>query len=1154
LTTLAVTLLLLALISCKKSPSPEEIPTLLSARTLGLAWLEESNYEDARGAFQTVIDMAPDEALGYANIGIIEMRLSKYEEAERYFRQALEREPDEPSVKLNLAELYFQSDRSEEAVTLLEESMQTTPGHAPSLFRLGQFYMEPGASNLLEKAIPFFSKVVELQPANPMARLYLIEALLRAERGQEAQTHLEAIARILPELQPDARSFHEAALAQIRSNQQGAALSSAIILHNLLKATPFYSAGVTALRGSSGTLMGFTVTDFSPAISTPASQEGHAAEAINFVDITQSLGIAFPAEGEEEPVLAVADYDHDGDQDIYWTKGAGEFLLLNDSTGFRNILADNALSSNSAVNHAWFADYDNDGFLDLLLSGEKDSRLFRNVGVGQFEDVTESAGLNTISPSSKSLFADFDHDGDIDIYILNQSRNVFLRNNLDGTFQKIEPQQNLAVETRGSIDGAFADFDNDGDLDLYLVNTNGNDALYTNLRQGYFADIADSAGLGGLTGFVSVAAGDVDNDGAIDLLLTGEGTKLFLNNGDGTYRAGDDILPVQPTFAANDAGFLDFDNDGFLDIIFSGQEGLRLLLNDRKAGFQDISTKLPEVGAACYQTIPFDIDNDGDQDLAVSTEAGLRIFRNDGGNANRYLKLQLVGVRTGSGKNNHFGIGSMLEVGAGDLYQMRVVSEPVMHIGLGHREKADVVRVIWPNGTPQNMINLESDQFFVEEQVLKGSCAFLYAWNGERFELVTDVLWRSALGMPLGIMGGETQYAFANASSDYFKLPGDAVLPRDGKYTIQITEELWETAYVDKLQLFTVAHPDSVDIFVDETFIPPPIPPLDVYTTSEMRRPVSAVDETGKDVLPFIVAPDEIYLGDFSSDIFQGTTRLHDLILDLGDLRGEETIRLFLHGWFFPSDASINVAVAQMSNFKSVFPYLQVRNSEGEWQTVIPNMSFPMGKSKHQVIDLSGKFLTGDYRIRIRTTLEIYWDHIFFSTEGKKHDFEFTELAMERADLHFRGFSRSYRKSENGPHWFDYNDVTTEQKWRDLLGSYTRFGDVKSLLKESDDMYVIMNAGDEITIDFDAGSARPLPEGWRRDFIIYTDGWVKDGDLNTAHGRTVEPLPFQSMSSYPYGDDEAYPDDPEHREYLRKYNTRVVTTERFKSEIRESVD
>jgi hypothetical protein len=213
-----------------------------------------------------------------------------------------------------------------------------------------------------------------------------------------------------------------------------------------------------------------------------------------------------------------------------------------------------------------------------------------------------------------------------------------------------------------------------------------------------------------------------------------------------------------------------------------------------------------------------------------------------------------------------------------------------------------------------------------------------------------------------------------------------------------------------------------------------------------------------------------------------------------------------------------------------------------------------MGKSKHQVIDLSGKFLTGDYRIRIRTTLEIYWDHIFFSTEGKKHDFEFTELAMERADLHFRGFSRSYRKSENGPHWFDYNDVTTEQKWRDLLGSYTRFGDVKSLLKESDDMYVIMNAGDEITIDFDAGSARPLPEGWRRDFIIYTDGWVKDGDLNTAHGRTVEPLPFQSMSSYPYGDDEAYPDDPEHREYLRKYNTRVVTTERFKSEIRESVD
>jgi hypothetical protein len=105
---------------------------------------------------------------------------------------------------------------------------------------------------------------------------------------------------------------------------------------------------------------------------------------------------------------------------------------------------------------------------------------------------------------------------------------------------------------------------------------------------------------------------------------------------------------------------------------------------------------------------------------------------------------------------------------------------------------------------------------------------------------------------------------------------------------------------------------------------------------------------------------------------------------------------------------------------------------------------------------------------------------------------------------------------------------------------YTRFGDVLELLLEPNDQYVIMNAGDELSIEFDATQLAELPSGWTRDFLIYTFGWLKDGDLNTASGRTVEPLPFRGMTRYPYGEDEAYPSDEEHQDYLRRYNTRRV--------------
>ncbi len=290
----------------------------------------------------------------------------------------------------------------------------------------------------------------------------------------------------------------------------------------------------------------------------------------------------------------------------------------------------------------------------------------------------------------------------------------------------------------------------------------------------------------------------------------------------------------------------------------------------------------------------------------------------------------------------------------------------------------------------------------------------------------------------------------------------------------------------------------------------------------------------------------------FKKGRYQGITEKRALIIDPGNLTRTDRLFLFLNGWIFPTDASINLALSQGTNEEVVAPYLQVMNKAGQWETVIDNIGFPQGKDKTVITELSGKYLTDDHRIRIVTNMEIYWDQAFFSTGEAESQLKTSRLDPVTADHHYRGFSRMYRKGGRyGPHWFDYETVNKDQKWRDLSGSYTRYGDVLELLQDPDNQYIIANAGDETTIEFDAEQLEALPGGWTRDFLIYSSGWVKDGDMNTAEGNRVEPLPFHGMTQYPYNSNESYPHNRENNAYHQKYNTREVTDHEFRRAVYE---
>jgi hypothetical protein len=546
-----------------------------------------------------------------------------------------------------------------------------------------------------------------------------------------------------------------------------------------------------------------------------------------------------------------------------------------------------------------------------------------------------------------------------------------------------------------------------------------------------------------------------------------------------------------------------------------------------------------------------DFDQDGGLDLLiVGWDGKPRLLRNDGGNVNQYVDVRLVGLRQGSGKNNDFGVGATLELRSHDLYQLRLVNDRVTHFGLGPRLKADVLRVRWPNGVSQTVYYPGRDEDVLEQQRLKGSCPFLYAWDGRAFTFATDAMWNSALGMPLGIMTREGGVASASprASQEYLRLPRGLLQPRDGRYELRLTEELWETAYLDEVKLLVVDHPESVQVYVNERFVPAGSSSLRLYQVARRRPPVTATDELGNDLLPALRAQDHVYAAPLVPTRYQGLTAQHDVTLDFGAIARGDSVFLFLTGWIYPTDASINFAIAQSHAVEVVPPQVQVKDSVGRWRTVVPDIGFPAGKNKTVIVDLTGKFLSADTRVRIRTNMAIYWDQAFVAATKAASPVTLTTLRPVAADLHYRGFSRMYRKGGRyGPEWFAYEDVARESPWAPIEGALTRYGDVLPLLGASDDLYAIFAPGDEVALQFDAAAPPRVPPGWTRDFIIYTDAWLKDADLNTAAGGTVAPLPFHRMSRYPYGADEAFPADEAHRRFVETYNTRRVARGRHEA-------
>jgi len=552
-------------------------------------------------------------------------------------------------------------------------------------------------------------------------------------------------------------------------------------------------------------LTNFLICSAAISALTSSSLSQNEQAPPRYVDVTAVSGLHFLHRSSATPSkflietmtggVAMFDYDNDGWLDVFFVNGAKlkenqtdseplektgpEFwnrLFRNNRDGtFTDVTAKAGLQGKGYGMGAATGDYDNDGDADLFVTSYGSAVLYRNNGDGTFSDVTADSKLTAQGFLTSAGFLDYDHDGNLDLFVCrymhwNFASNIYcgnkgedgrsychpdnfkpissllFRNNGDGTFADATQSSRIGESAGKSLGLAFADFNNDGLLDISVANDSYQQFLFKNLGKGVFQEMGVIAGTGYTEDGKSFAGmgtdfADMDDDGFPDIVttaLSNESYAYFHNNGDESFTYAtlvSSLGEITRLLAGWGMRIFDYDNDGSKDLFLANshvmdniektQPHLRylqkpLLLKRNGKKFQDVSVASGEVFQQVWASrgASFgDLDNDGDIDVVVSNCNGpAYVIRNDGGSRNHWIGLELQGK-----KSNRDGIGARVKLvlGSGKVqYNLATTTASYLSaidrrvfFGLGTETKIKELEILWPSGVKQLVSNPAIDQF-----------------------------------------------------------------------------------------------------------------------------------------------------------------------------------------------------------------------------------------------------------------------------------------------------------------------------------------------------------------------------------------------------------------------------------------------------------
>lgn len=1073
----------------------------------GVALMGQQFTEKAEQSFAEAFKRDPKLAQAAINDGIALLTLQKIDEAKKTIQAALALDPDSAQAWYNLGLAQHANNELEDALKSFQQAVKLDPRDVDSYYFEGVCYRE---MKQFDKAIEVLKQALAIEPLHASAEFALARALQAVGDKDAAKEHF--------------KSFQHMTSTKI---------SSAI---GLAYGEQGHYSTVTPVEEAQARQRAMIPVKLAAETMGPQRVSGETGGAC-MLDVTGS--------GQMDLVLLES-----GRQAIrvLHPKGDGSFEDA-DAAAAGLKVAGRAVAC--AV-----GDYDADNLNDLAVALEDGVRLFRNLGKGKFEDVTAEAGLAARNRPTGITFVDYDHDGDLDLFITGSALqeggapNVLWRNNGNKTFTEWTEPTGLGGSGKTAAP-ILTDFNNDRAVDLAVTGDGPSPILFRNPREGKYPQqpLYDE----NLPATQGIAVLDYNKDGWMDIAVTHAGAPglTLWRNVAGPQNVGRRFERVSLPLAGATRGWgvtaIDIDNDGWIDLaaLVETRAGPRLKVfrNQGDGSFEDVSHSLgldSVVLKAPRGLIAADVDQDGAADLIVTQEnASPVLLRNvGGGKKNHFLRLDLSGYA-----DNKTALGAKVEIFADGQWQkwelagasgLATQAPPQLLVGLGEADHIDLLRILWPTGVLQDEIDLPHTQVIAMKEADRrgSSCPVLFAWDGHKYKLVTDVIGAAVVGHWFTPSRRNTPN-----SGEWIKVEGDKLATADGKLSLRFIEPMEEVNYIDQLRLVAVDHPDDVEVNPDERFLDdPPFASGRVVASRGLRLPVGAWDGEGRNVLDVLSRRDHQFASGFSATPYDGFANLHPLTLDLGVVEAKAPLRLLMTGYVNYFSAT-SLYAAWQAGIKPISPYVEVERPDGTWMTLPGEAGFPAGLERTIVIDLTGKLPAGARRIRLMSNLEIYWDQVLIDNQPEPET-RMTEVPLTLATERFRGYPTQIEGKSPGDLDYDYDRVSLTGPFQHQRGSYTHFGDVTALVKGIDDRYAIFGSGEEIATEFDASRLPALPQHWKRDYFFYANGYVKDMDWWDAMPFTVSQLPFHKMTGYPYPAPERFPDDPGSIDYQLQFNDR----------------
>jgi tetratricopeptide (TPR) repeat protein len=1123
----------------------------------GVAQMGQQFTEKAVASFQAAFKRDPKLAQAAINEGIALMALQKLDEAKAALQQAIALDPKSPQAWYNLGLAQHAGNELEPALASFEQAVKLDPRDADSYYFEGVCLQE---MKEFDKAIAVLAQALAIDPLHASSEFATARALQRSGHTEDAKAHFKRFQHLTSTKigAPIGLAYGEQGhYSMVTAVEDAQAKVKAMIPVKLVaqemvspvsKSRPFDKLG--AGSGASGA---WTTT-------------GGAC----MIDATGS--------GQMDLVLMQA-----GAQAIrvLHAKGNGSFKDW-----------DAAAAGLKASGHGVacaVGDYDADGLNDLAVALEDKVLLFRNLGNGKFQDVTAEAGLTAKNRPTGITFIDYDHDGDLDLFLtgaplkVGDVANILWRNNGNKTFTEWTEPTGLGGNGNWKTNAAIlTDFNNDRAVDILVTGGTDGPQIYINPREGkyptelLYPPIQFPPGAqtpiarptfalrhpwDELTASEGIAALDYDKDGWMDYAVTHRGAPglTLWRNVEGENHIGRRFerveLPLKDAVRGWGVTAVDIDNDGWIDLaaIVETAAGPQVkVFRDREDGsFEDVSHELglDQVKLQAPRgLIATDVDGDGAVDLIVTqVNAPPVLLKNVGGNKNHSVRLDLTGFA-----DNKTALGVKVEVFASGQWQKwelagasgyQTQGPPQINVGLGDADHIDLLRILWPTGVLQDEIDLPHIHVIAMKEADRrgSSCPVLFAWDGHKYKLVTDVI-------GAGVVGHWFTPERRNIPNpgEWVKVDGSQVKLVNGKLSLRFMEPMEEVNYIDQLRVVAVDHPENVEVNPDERFLDdPPFASGRVVASEGTRLPAGAWDGKGRDVLDALSRRDHTFASGFTAEPYDGFAKMHALTLDLGSVDVHAPLRLLMTGYVNYFSAT-SLYAAWQAGIKPISPYAEAQLADGTWKRIADDVGFPAGLERTIVVDLTGKLPEGARKIRLVTNLEIYWDQVLVDNKAEA-EARTTEVPLALATLRFRGYPKQIDLVSNGDLDYDYDRVSLTGPFQHQRGNYTRMGDVTALVKGVDDRYVIFGSGEEIAAEFDAVKLPALPAHWKRDYFFYANGFVKDMDWWDASPYTVAQLPFHKMRTYPYPRSEKFPDDAEAVKYQLEWNDRFDSGEPVRS-------